>query len=145
MSEKSPTQGSEDDNAEQLLAAIDGPADLRELDDEQLQRVAQELRTYIIDTTGEIGGPIGANLGTCEPAVPLHSLLDSPRDKVLWDVGHQSYPHKVLTGRRDQLPTIRQYGGLAPFCSIEESGHDIRGAGDASTSLGSAVGSTEAD
>src|SRR6201747_579286 len=144
MSEKSPTQGSEDDNAEQPLAAIDGPADLRELDDEQLQQVAQEMRTYIIDTIGEIGGHFGANLGTCELSVALHSLLDSPRDKVLWDVGHQSYPHKVLTGRRDQLPTIRQYEGLAPFCSIEESAHDVMGAGHASTSIGYGVGLKEA-
>jgi 1-deoxy-D-xylulose-5-phosphate synthase len=144
MSEQPPTQGSEDDNTQQLLAAIDGPADLHELDDEQLQRVAQEMRTYIIDTIGEIGGHFGANLGTCELAVALHSLLDSPRDKVLWDVGHQSYPHKVLTGRRDQLPTIRQYEGLAPFCSIEESAHDIMGAGHASTSIGYGVGLKEA-
>jgi 1-deoxy-D-xylulose-5-phosphate synthase len=144
MSEKPPTQGSEDDKPEQLLASIDGPADLHELDDEQLQQVAQEMRTYIIDTIGEIGGHFGANLGTCELAVALHSLLDSPRDKVLWDVGHQSYPHKILTGRRDQLPTIRQYEGLAPFCSIEESEHDIMGAGHASTSIGYAVGLKEA-
>jgi 1-deoxy-D-xylulose-5-phosphate synthase len=144
MSEKPPTQGSEDDNIEALLAAIDGPADLHGLDDEQLGQVAQEMRTYIIDTIGEIGGHFGANLGTCELAVALHSLLDSPRDKVLWDVGHQSYPHKVLTGRREQLPTIRQYEGLAPFCSIEESEHDIMGAGHASTSIGYAVGLKEA-
>jgi 1-deoxy-D-xylulose-5-phosphate synthase len=144
MSEEPPTQGSEEDNTEQLLATIDGPADLRELDDEQLRQVAQEMRTYIIDTIGEIGGHFGANLGTCELAVALHSLLDSPRDKVLWDVGHQSYPHKVLTGRRDQLPTIRQYEGLAPFCSIAESEHDIMGAGHASTSIGYAVGLKEA-
>ncbi|MGC1165917.1 MAG: 1-deoxy-D-xylulose-5-phosphate synthase [Solirubrobacterales bacterium] len=144
MSEKPPTQGSEDDNTEALLAGIDGPADLQGLDDEQLQQVAQEMRTYIIDTIGEIGGHFGANLGTCELAVALHSLLDSPRDKVLWDVGHQSYPHKVLTGRREQLPTIRQYEGLAPFCSIEESAHDIMGAGHASTSIGYAVGLKEA-
>ena len=82
------------------------------------QQVAQEVREHIIDTVGEIGGHFGANLGTCELAVALHSLLDSPRDKILWDVGHQAYPHKVLTGRRDQLPTIRKYDGLAPFCSI---------------------------
>ncbi len=144
MSEKPPTQGSEDDKTEALLTAIDGPADLHELDDEQLQQVAQEMRTYIIDTIGEIGGHFGANLGTCELAVALHSLLDSPRDKVLWDVGHQSYPHKILTGRRDQLPTIRQYEGLAPFCSIAESEHDIMGAGHASTSIGYAVGLKEA-
>ena len=144
MSEKPPTQGSEDDNTAALLASIDAPADLHELDEEQLQEVAQQMRTFIIDTIGEIGGHFGANLGTCELAVALHSLLDSPRDKVLWDVGHQSYPHKILTGRRDQLPTIRQYEGLAPFCSIGESEHDIMGAGHASTSIGYAVGLKEA-
>jgi 1-deoxy-D-xylulose-5-phosphate synthase len=135
---------SEDDNTERLLGAIDGPADLHGLDEEQLQQVAQEMRTFIIDTIGEIGGHFGANLGTCELAVALHSLLDSPRDKVLWDVGHQSYPHKVLTGRRERLSTIRQYEGLAPFCSIAESEHDIMGAGHASTSIGYAVGLKEA-
>jgi 1-deoxy-D-xylulose-5-phosphate synthase len=146
MSEKPPTQGHEEDReiAEPLLPRIDGPADLHALGDEQLQQVAQEMRTYIIDTIGEIGGHFGANLGTCELAVALHSLLDSPRDKVLWDVGHQAYPHKILTGRRDRLPTIRQYDGLAPFCSIFESEHDIMGAGHASTSIGYAVGLKEA-
>ncbi len=129
---------------ERLLDAIDSPADLRELSDEQLQQVAQEVRELIIDTIGEIGGHFGANLGTCELAVSLHSLLDSPRDKILWDVGHQAYPHKVLTGRRDRLDTIRQYEGLAPFCSIYESEHDIMGAGHASTSIGYAVGLKEA-
>jgi 1-deoxy-D-xylulose-5-phosphate synthase len=127
-----------------LLNRIDGPADLHDLDDAELQVVAQEMRTYIIDTIGQIGGHFGANLGTCELAVALHSLLDSPRDKILWDVGHQSYPHKILTGRRDELPTIRQYDGLAPFCSIAESEHDIMGAGHASTSIGYAVGLKEA-
>ncbi len=144
MSEKPPTQGNEDDNREPLLPGIDGPEDLHGLDDEQLQQVAQEMRTYIIDTIGEIGGHFGANLGTCELAVALHSLLDSPRDKVLWDVGHQSYPHKILTGRRERLSTIRQYDGLAPFCSVFESEHDIMGAGHASTSIGYAVGLKEA-
>jgi 1-deoxy-D-xylulose-5-phosphate synthase len=144
MSEKPPTQGNEDQMKEPLLPGIDGPEDLHGLDEAQLQRVAQEMRTYIIDTIGEIGGHFGANLGTCELAVALHSLLESPRDKVLWDVGHQSYPHKILTGRRDRLPTIRQYDGLAPFCSIPESEHDIMGAGHASTSIGYAVGLKEA-
>ncbi len=101
------------------------------------------MRKHIIDTVGEIGGHFGANLGTCELAVALHSLLDSPKDKILWDVGHQAYPHKILTGRRDALSTIRQYGGLAPFCSIAESEHDIMGAGHASTSIGYAVGIKE--
>jgi 1-deoxy-D-xylulose-5-phosphate synthase len=132
-----------DDN-ERLLERIGAPADLHELDDRELQRVAQEVRELIIDTIGEIGGHFGANLGTCELAVALHSLLDSPRDKILWDVGHQAYPHKMLTGRRDRLDTIRQYGGLAPFCSIAESEHDIMGAGHASTSIGYAVGLKEA-
>jgi 1-deoxy-D-xylulose-5-phosphate synthase len=127
-----------------LLHSIDGPQDLHGLSDEQLTQLAQEVREHIIDTVGEIGGHFGANLGACEIAVALHSLLDSPRDKVLWDVGHQAYPHKILTGRRDQLPTIRQYGGLAPFCSIEESEHDIMGAGHASTAIGYAVGIKEA-
>src|ERR687893_1410559 len=127
-----------------LLDQIEGPADLKGLDDDQLQQVAQEVRELIIDTIGEIGGHFGANLGASEIAVAVHSLLDSPHDKVLWDVGHQAYPHKVLTGRREQLDTIRKYGGLAPFCSIFESEHDIMGAGHASTSIGYAVGIKEA-
>jgi 1-deoxy-D-xylulose-5-phosphate synthase len=128
----------------QYLHRIDKPQDLHCLTDEELQIVAQEVREHIITTVGEIGGHFGANLGTCEIAVALHSLLDSPRDKVLWDVGHQAYPHKVLTGRRDQLPTIRKYNGLAPFCAIHESPHDIMGAGHASTAIGYAVGIKEA-
>jgi 1-deoxy-D-xylulose-5-phosphate synthase len=127
-----------------LLNRIETPQDLHGLTDEQLQQVAQEVREHIIDTVGEIGGHFGANLGACEIAVALHSLLDSPRDKILWDVGHQAYPHKILTGRRDQLSTIRKYEGLAPFCSITESEHDIMGAGHASTSIGYAVGIKEA-
>ncbi len=126
-----------------LLDTLDRPQDLHVLSEEQLQALAQEVREHIIDTVGEIGGHFGANLGTCELAVALHSLLDSPRDKVLWDVGHQAYPHKVLTGRRDRLATIRKYQGLAPFCSIPESEHDIMGAGHASTSIGYGVGLKE--
>src|SRR5580700_722959 len=97
-----------------LLEQIDGPEDLRGLSEEQLATLAQEVREHIIETVGEIGGHFGANLGTCELAVALHSVVDSPRDKILWDVGHQAYPHKVLTGRRERLSTIRRYGGLAP-------------------------------
>ena len=128
----------------EFLQRIDQPQDLHGLDDDQLQVLAEEVRSHIIDTVGEVGGHFGANLGTCEIAVALHSLLDSPRDKILWDVGHQAYPHKVLTGRRDQLQTIRRYEGLAPFCSINESRHDIMGAGHASTAIGYAVGIKEA-
>jgi 1-deoxy-D-xylulose-5-phosphate synthase len=126
-----------------ILDRIDRPQDLHDLDEAELEQVAREVRAHIIDTVGEIGGHFGANLGTCELAVALHSLLDSPRDKIVWDVGHQAYPHKVLTGRRDQLPTIRQYEGLAPFCAIHESEHDIMGAGHASTAIGYAVGLKE--
>jgi 1-deoxy-D-xylulose-5-phosphate synthase len=128
---------------EPILPKIDGPEDLKDLSEEQLQRLAGEVREHIIDTVGEIGGHFGANLGTCELAVALHSVLESPRDKILWDVGHQAYPHKVLTGRRAELHTIRKYGGLAPFCSREESPHDVMGAGHASTSIGYAVGIKE--
>ena len=128
---------------DRILDRIDCPQDLHDLSEDELVQVAQEVREHIIDTVGEIGGHFGANLGACELAVALHSLMDSPTDKILWDVGHQAYPHKVLTGRRDQLPTIRQYEGLAPFCSIEESEHDIMGAGHASTSIGYAVGLKE--
>ncbi|WP_354697435.1 1-deoxy-D-xylulose-5-phosphate synthase [Paraconexibacter sp. AEG42_29] len=126
-----------------ILDRIDKPQDLHGLGEEELAQVAQEVREHIIDTVGEIGGHFGANLGTCEIAVALHSLMDSPRDKILWDVGHQAYPHKILTGRRDQLSTIRKYEGLAPFCAIFESEHDIMGAGHASTSIGYAVGLKE--
>ncbi|HTB49937.1 MAG TPA: 1-deoxy-D-xylulose-5-phosphate synthase [Solirubrobacteraceae bacterium] len=126
-----------------IIDHIDGPQDLEALSEDELAQLAQEVREYIIDTVGEIGGHFGANLGTCELAVALHSVLDSPRDKILWDVGHQAYPHKILTGRRTRLQTIRQYGGLAPFCSIGESEHDIMGAGHASTSIGYAVGLKE--
>jgi 1-deoxy-D-xylulose-5-phosphate synthase len=127
-----------------LLDSISSPTDLSERSDEELAQIAQEVRELIIDTIGEIGGHFGANLGTCELTTVLHSLLDSPRDKILWDVGHQAYPHKVLTGRRERLETIRQYDGLAPFCSVFESEHDIMGAGHASTSIGYAVGLKEA-
>jgi 1-deoxy-D-xylulose-5-phosphate synthase len=117
-----------------LLGSIGRPQDLHRLSRVQLQQVAQEIREELIDTIGEVGGHFGANLGTCELAVAIHSVIDSPRDKVLWDVGHQAYPHKILTGRREALKTIRKHGGLAPFCSIFESEHDVMGAGHASTS-----------
>src|SRR5215216_4336867 len=127
-----------------LLSRIDRPQDLHALSEDELQAVAQEVRELLIDTIGEIGGHFGANLGTCEIAVAIHSLIDSPTDKVLWDVGHQAYPHKILTGRRDRLHTIRKYGGLDPFCAIHESEHDVMGAGHASTAISYAVGIKEA-
>src|SRR4051812_33711411 len=131
-------------NAPRILDRIDRPQDLHALDEDQLAQVAREVRAHIIDTVGEIGGHFGANLGTCELAVALHSLLDSPRDKVLWDVGHQAYPHKVLTGRRDELQTIRKYGGRAPLCSLPGAEPDNMGAGHPAPSASSAGGSKEA-
>ena len=106
----------------------------------ELARVAQEVREHIIDTVGEIGGHFGANLGTCELAVALHSVLDSPRDKILWDVGHQAYPHKILTGRRDRIRTLRQGGGLSGFTKRSESEYDPFGAAHSSTSISAALG-----
>ena len=138
------TDAADSVNDTPLLDSIEGPADLRDRSDEELAQIAQEVRELIIEVIGEIGGHFGANLGTCELTTVLHALLDSPRDKILWDVGHQAYPHKVLTGRADRLETIRQYEGLAPFCSVFESEHDIMGAGHASTSIGYAVGLKEA-
>src|SRR5438067_13187019 len=127
-----------------LLENINSPADLRRLRPDQLQDVAEEIRQYILETMSRVGGHTGASLGAIELAVAMHYAFDTPRDRLVWDVGHQAYPHKILTGRRDQLATIRQYGGLAPFCSIAESEHDIMGAGHASTSVGYAVGIKEA-
>src|SRR5262249_36739287 len=113
---------------------------LYSLSDKELQKVAQEVRELLIDTIKEIGGHFSANLETCKIAIAIHSLINSPRNKMLWDVGHQTYPHKILTGRRNALKTIRQYSGLAPFCARHESKHDVMGADHASTSIGYTVG-----
>src|ERR1700743_155158 len=107
MSEEHKQNGNGAESVEPLLDNIDGPLDLHGLTDAQLQQVAGEMRTYIIDTIGQIGGHFGANLGTCELTVALHSLLESPRDKILWDVGHQSYPHKIHTARTTPSPAPR--------------------------------------
>ncbi len=123
-----------------LLRQINAPADLRRLAPEQLQTVATEIREYILETMSRIGGHTGASLGAVELAVALHYAFDTPRDRLVWDVGHQAYAHKNLTGRRDQLPTIKQYGGLSGFLRRDESEYDMFGAGHASTSLSAALG-----
>ncbi len=123
-----------------LLDTIDGPADLRGLSTEELELLAQEVRQEIIGTINTIGGHYASNLGTVELTVALHKVFNSPVDKLVWDVGHQAYPHKLLTGRRDRFDTIRQYGGLSGFLSREESEHDVFGAGHASTSISAAYG-----
>ncbi len=123
-----------------FLSEINSPADLRQLRVEDLQEVADEVRQFIIDTCSRVGGHTGASLGAVELAVAMHYVFDTPNDKLVWDVGHQAYAHKILTGRRDQLHTIKQYGGLSGFLRRDESEYDTFGAGHASTSLSAALG-----
>jgi 1-deoxy-D-xylulose-5-phosphate synthase len=122
------------------LPDINDPADLRKLSLPELKVVSNEVREYIIDTISKIGGHLGAGLGTVELAVVLHYVFNTPVDKLVWDVGHQAYPHKVLTGRREQLATIRQLGGISGFLKRSESMYDTFGAGHASTAMSAALG-----
>ena len=127
-------------NEMSLLKNINSAADLRRLPVTQLQTVADEIRQYILETMSRIGGHTGASLGAIELAVALHYAFSTPRDRLVWDVGHQAYAHKILTGRRDLLPTIKQYGGISGFLRRDESEYDTFGAGHASTSLSAALG-----
>ncbi len=128
-----------------LLDQIETPADLRALPESELETLSQELRSYLIHSVSRSGGHFGANLGVVELTVALHYVFDTPEDHLIWDVGHQTYPHKILTGRRKQLPTIRTLGGLAPFPKREESPYDAFGVGHSSTSISAAIGMAEAD
>src|SRR5436190_570210 len=121
-----------------LLARIDTPADLRGFDEAELPEVARELRAYLIEAVAHGGGHFGAGLGVVELTVALHYLYDTPADRVVWDVGHQCYPHKILTGRRDQIHTIKKKDGLAPFPKRDESPYDTFGVGHSSTSISAA-------
>jgi len=123
-----------------FLSEINSPKDLRQLRVEDLQEVADEVRAFILETTSRVGGHTGASLGAVELAVAMHYVFDTPKDRLVWDVGHQAYAHKILTGRRDQLHTIKKYGGLSGFLRREESEYDTFGAGHASTSLSAALG-----
>jgi 1-deoxy-D-xylulose-5-phosphate synthase len=123
-----------------FLSEINSPQDLRRLKVEDLQEVADEVRQFILETCSRVGGHTGASLGAVELAVAMHYVFDTPSDKLVWDVGHQSYAHKILTGRKDQLHTIKQYGGLSGFLRRIESEYDTFGAGHASTSLSAALG-----
>jgi 1-deoxy-D-xylulose-5-phosphate synthase len=123
-----------------FLSEINSPADLRQLKVEDLQEVANEVRQFILETCSRVGGHTGASLGAVELAVAMHYVFDTPNDKLVWDVGHQSYAHKILTGRRDKLHTIKTYEGLSGFLRREESEYDTFGAGHASTSLSAALG-----
>ena len=123
-----------------LLDGISSPSDLKKLPLSQLPAIALEIRDELIDVVTRNGGHLGASLGAIELAVALHWVFDSPHDRIVWDVGHQAYAHKLLTGRRDRFPTIRQEGGLSGFLSRDESEHDAFGAGHASTSISAALG-----
>lgn len=123
-----------------LLDQIESPDDLKQLELDQLSQLADELRLFMLYSVGQTGGHIGAGLGVVELTIALHYVFDTPRDRLLWDVGHQAYPHKILTGRRDQMLTMRQAGGLAAFPNREESEYDAFGVGHSSTSISAALG-----
>ncbi|MCQ8780708.1 1-deoxy-D-xylulose-5-phosphate synthase [Aurantimonas sp. CSK15Z-1] len=123
-----------------LLDRVRDPSDLRKLDEKELKQLADELRTDLIDAVSKTGGHLGAGLGVVELTVALHYVFDTPRDRVIWDVGHQAYPHKLLTGRREAMRTIRQEGGLSGFAKRTESDYDPFGAGHSSTSISAGLG-----
>ena len=122
------------------LSRIDSPADLRQFDESELTAIADELRAYLIESVGRSGGHFGAGLGVIELTVALHYLYDTPNDRLVWDVGHQTYPHKILTGRRDQIHTVKQADGVAPFPKRDESEYDTFGVGHSSTSISAGLG-----
>jgi 1-deoxy-D-xylulose-5-phosphate synthase len=123
-----------------LLEKVNEPSDVKRLTEAQLLQLASEIRTFLIESVSKTGGHFGANLGVVELTLALHRVFDSPRDKIVWDVGHQAYVHKMLTGRREQFATLRQYKGLSGFPKRSESPHDAFGAGHASTSISAALG-----
>jgi 1-deoxy-D-xylulose-5-phosphate synthase len=126
------------------LSRISGPQDTHGFSERELGLLAGEIRELILSCVSEVGGHLAPSLGTVELTVALHSMLDSPRDKIIWDVGHQCYAHKILTGRAAEFATIRQYGGLSGFPCRLESEHDIIGTGHASTSISYGLGLVEA-
>ena len=127
-------------NTSSLLHNINDPADMRGLSRAQLKTLAAELRTYVIDSVSRTGGHLSSNLGTVELTVALHSVFNTPYDRIVWDVGHQTYPHKILTGRRDHMATLRQFGGLSGFPQRAESEYDTFGTAHSSTSISAALG-----
>lgn len=123
-----------------LLDRVDKPEDLRRLEAEELPELAEQLRSFLIDSIAKTGGHFAAGLGTVELTIALHYIYNTPFDRVVWDTGHQSYPHKILTGRRDRMPSLRQHGGLSGFPKRDESDYDTFGVGHSSTSISAAVG-----
>ncbi|MCH8857036.1 MAG: 1-deoxy-D-xylulose-5-phosphate synthase, partial [Proteobacteria bacterium] len=123
-----------------LLKGIDSPADLRRLPRTELKKLADEVRAYVLESVSRTGGHLGSNLGTVELTVALHYVFNTPEDRLVWDVGHQTYPHKVLTGRRDRMSGLRQLGGISGFPRRDESEYDTFGTGHSSTSISAAHG-----
>ncbi|NCX85022.1 MAG: 1-deoxy-D-xylulose-5-phosphate synthase, partial [Rhodobacteraceae bacterium] len=123
-----------------LLDRVQLPEDLKRFSDAELIQVAEELRQETISAVSETGGHLGAGLGVVELTVALHAIFDTPRDKIIWDVSHQAYPHKILTGRRDRIRTLRQQDGLSGFTKRAESAYDPFGAAHSSTSISAALG-----
>ena len=123
-----------------LLDAVNAPADLKGRTREELKQLADEVRAEVIDAVSVTGGHLGAGLGVVELTVAIHSVFDTPSDKLIWDVGHQCYPHKILTGRKDRIRTLRQGGGLSGFTKRSESEYDPFGAAHASTSISAGHG-----
>ena len=123
-----------------LLNSIRSPADLRQLSREELQQLALELRDFVLHSVSQTGGHLSSNLGTVELTVALHAVYDTPHDRLIWDVGHQTYAHKILTGRREQMHTLRQIGGIGGFPRREESEYDTFGTAHSSTSISAALG-----
>src|SRR5688500_11983126 len=123
-----------------LLDRIQSPADLRALTRDELRTLADDMRARLVDVCSRTGGHIGAGLGVVELTIALHAVFDTPRDQLVWDVGHQGYPHKLLTGRNAELETLRQEGGISGFLKRTESPYDTFGAGHAATSISAALG-----
>ena len=129
-----------DEPSTELLQDINSPEDLRKLDQSQIPKLADELREFLLYTVGKTGGHFGAGLGVIELTLALHYKFDTPKDRIVWDVGHQTYPHKILTGRKDAMQSMRQSNGLAPFPVRSESQYDTFGVGHSSTSISAALG-----
>ena len=127
-------------NAYPLLQKVNAPSDLRTLSRSELKALSEELRAYVLDSVSKTGGHLSSNLGTVELTVALHYVFDTPHDRVVWDVGHQTYPHKILTGRRDRMSTLRQLGGISGFPLRSESEYDTFGTAHSSTSISAALG-----
>ena len=127
-----------------MLEKINSPEDVKKLKKKKKEKLAQELREYILETVSKNGGHLASNLGVIELTIALHSVFNTPKDKIVWDVGHQAYAHKIITGRREQFKTLRQLDGLAGFPKTSESEYDSFNTGHSSTSISAALGMARA-